>query len=117
MGVMLLDKIKVHELAKKLKVNSKDVIDNASKLGIVLKSHLSTITKEEAEKIAKSMGKTDKEKNEVKKEIVSDKPVIMRRTVIINIVVNMLTQVEIVEAIAAPFMPNLGNPAFPKMRK
>ena len=81
---MLLDKIKVHELAKKLKVNSKDVIDNASKLGIVLKSHLSTITKEEAEKIAKSMGKTDKEKNEVKKEIVSDKPVIMRRTVIIN---------------------------------
>ena len=79
-----MDKIKVHELAKKLKVNSKDVIDNASKLGIVLKSHLSTITKEEAEKIAKSMGKTDKEKNEVKKEIVSDKPVIMRRTVIIN---------------------------------
>ena len=79
-----MDKIKVHELAKKLKVNSKDVIEKASKLGIVLKSHLSTITKEEAEKIAKSMGKTDKEKNEVKKEIVSDKPVIMRRTVIIN---------------------------------
>ena len=60
------------------------MIDNASKLGIVLKSHLSTITKEEAEKIAKSMVKTDKEKNEVKKEIVSDKTVIMRRTVIIN---------------------------------
>jgi len=84
MGVMLLDKIKVHELAKKLKVNSKDVIEKASKLGIELKSHLSTITQEEAEKITKSMGKTEKEKNEVKKEIVSDQPVIMRRTVIIN---------------------------------
>lgn len=79
-----MGKIKVHELAKKLKVNSKDVIEKASKLGIELKSHLSTITQEEAEKITKSMGKTEKEKNEVKKEIVSDQPVIMRRTVIIN---------------------------------
>ena len=79
-----MDKIKVHELAKKLKVNSKDVIEKASKLGIELKSHLSIITQEEAEKITKSMGKTEKEKNEVKKEIVSDQPVIMRRTVIIN---------------------------------
>ena len=79
-----MDKIKVHELAKKLKVNSKDVIEKASKLGIELKNHLSTITQEEAEKITKSMGKTEKEKNEVKKEIVSDQPVIMRRTVIIN---------------------------------
>lgn len=79
-----MDKIKVHELAKKLKVNSKDVIEKASKLGIELKSHLSTITQEEAEKITKSMGKTEKDKNEVKKEIVSDQPVIMRRTVIIN---------------------------------
>ena len=79
-----MDKIKVHELAKKLKVNSKDVIEKASKLGIELKSHLSTITQEEAEKITKSMGKTEKEKNEVKKEIVSEQPVIMRRTVIIN---------------------------------
>lgn len=79
-----MDKMKVHELAKKLKVNSKNVIECASKLGITLKSYLSSITVEEAEKIAKSMKKADKEKNEVKKEIGSDKPVIMRRTVIIN---------------------------------
>ena len=79
-----MDKMQVHELAKKLKVNSKNVIECASKLGITLKSHLSTITVEEAKKIAKSMKKADKEKNEVKKEIGSDKPVIMRRTVIIN---------------------------------
>ena len=56
----------------------------ASNLGIDVKSHLSTITDEEAEKITKSMGKVEKEKKENKKEIVSDEPVIMRRTVIIN---------------------------------
>ncbi len=84
MGVILLDKIKVHELAKKLNVNSKEVIEKAETLGIKVKSHLSTITNEEAEKITKSMGKEDKKKSEPKKEIVSDQPVIMRRTVIIN---------------------------------
>ncbi len=77
-----MDKIKVHELAKKLNVNSKDVIEKANKLGIELKSHLSTITNEEAEKITNSMKKV--EKNQTKKEVVSDQPVIMRRTVIIN---------------------------------
>jgi len=79
-----LDKIKVHELAKKMNVNSKEVIEKAEELGIKVKSHLSTITNEEAEKITKSMGKEEKKKNEPKKEIVSDQPVIMRRTVIIN---------------------------------
>jgi len=83
-GVILLDKIKVHELAKKMNVNSKEVIEKAEELGIKVKSHLSTITNEEAEKITKSMGKEEKKKNEPKKEIVSDQPVIMRRTVIIN---------------------------------
>ena len=77
-----MDKIKVHELAKKLKINSKDVIEKAKDLGISLKSHLSTITDEEAKKITNSMKKG--EKNEIKKEVVSDQPVIMRRTVIIN---------------------------------
>ena len=77
-----MDKIKVHELAKKLKINSKDVIEKAKDLGISLKSHLSTITDEEAKKITNSMKKG--EKNETKKEVVSDQPVIMRRTVIIN---------------------------------
>ncbi len=70
--------------SKKLNVNSKEVIEKAETLGIKVKSHLSTITNEEAEKITKSMGKEDKKKSEPKKEIVSDQPVIMRRTVIIN---------------------------------
>lgn len=79
-----MDKIKIHELAKKLKVNSKLVVEKALSLGMDVKSHLSTITEEEAEKITKSMGKVEKEKNEPRKEVVSDQPVIMRRTVIIN---------------------------------
>ncbi len=77
-----MDKIKIHELAKKLKLNSKEVIERAQKLGIDVKSHLSTITDKEAELITNSTKKV--EKNESKKEVVSDQPVIMRRTVIIN---------------------------------
>ena len=79
-----MDKIKIHELAKKLNVNSKEVIEKAKSLNIDVKSHLSTITDEEAKKITNLMGKNEKEKNEAKKEVVSDQPVIMRRTVIIN---------------------------------
>ena len=80
----LLDKIKIHELAKKLDVNSKLVVEKAQSLGMNVKSHLSTITTEEAEKITKAMGKAEKEKNEPKKEVTSKQPVIMRRTVIID---------------------------------
>ena len=68
MGVILLDKIKVHELAKKLNVNSKEVIEKAETLGIKVKSHLSTITNEEAEKITKSMGKEVRKKVNQKKK-------------------------------------------------
>ena len=79
-----MDKIKIHELAKKLDVNSKLVVEKAQSLGMNVKSHLSTITTEEAEKITKAMGKAEKEKNEPKKEVTSKQPVIMRRTVIID---------------------------------
>lgn len=90
MGVILMEKIKIHELAKKLNLNSKDILEKASSLGIDAKSHLSSITEEEAKKIEKAMGKNmEKEKNnqvknEKKKEKVSDQPVIIRREVIIN---------------------------------
>ena len=73
-----MDKIKIHELAKKLDVNSKLVVEKAQSLGMNVKSHLSTITTEEAEKITKAMGKAEKEKNEPKKEVTSKQPVIMR---------------------------------------
>ena len=36
-----MEKIKIHELAKKLNVNSKDLLEKANSLGIDAKSHLS----------------------------------------------------------------------------
>ncbi len=83
------NKIKIHELAKKLNLNSKELLEKAVSLGIDVKSHLSSISEEEANKIERAMGKMGKEKsnevkNEKKKEMVSEQPVIIRREVIIN---------------------------------
>ena len=52
-----MDKVKIHELAKKLKKSSKEIIDVASKIGIEIKSHLSAVEEDEAKKIEKEMGK------------------------------------------------------------
>ena len=87
-----MDKVKIHELAKELNINSKELIEMAKNLGIEAKSHLSSITAEEADKIRKSTNskkeepvkETKKEKKESKKDFSSDQPVIMRRTVIID---------------------------------
>ena len=83
-----MSKVKIHELAKKLNLNSKDLLEKANSLGIDAKSHLSSITEEEANKLEKAMGKkmekSNEVKNEKKKEMVSDQPVIIRREVIIN---------------------------------
>ena len=59
MGVMLLSNIKIHEIAKKLNINSKDVLNKAKDLGFNIKSHLSAVSEEDAEKIneAKKTGK------------------------------------------------------------
>lgn len=83
------NKIKIHELAKELKINSKELLEKAKSLGIDAKSHLSSISEEEANKIERAMGKMGKEKNnevksEKKKEMVSEQPVIIRREVIVN---------------------------------
>jgi len=82
-----MGKVKIHELAKKLKKSSKEIIDMASKLGIEIKSHLSTIEGEEASKIEKEMSKGKKEKVEKKQEDKKQSnstPVIIRREVIIS---------------------------------
>ena len=41
MGVNLLGRIKLYELAKELKISSKDLLDAAKSLGLKIKSHLS----------------------------------------------------------------------------
>jgi len=100
-----LAKIKIHEIAKKIGLTSKEIIEKANELGINVKSHLSSIEDEQAEKIEKSLAnkkeskKNDKDKNQGKekskskddkKDSSKDKkkqqetPVIIRREVIVS---------------------------------
>ena len=90
MGVMLLSNIKIHEIAKKLNINSKDVLNKAKDLGFNIKSHLSAVSEEDAEKIINSLknsnitNKEVKKDNNSKKEQVDKGHVIIRREVIIS---------------------------------
>ena len=98
-------KIKIHEIAKKIGLTSKEIIEKANELGINVKSHLSSIEEEQAEKIEKSFAnkkeskRNDKDKNQGKekskskddkKDSSKDKkkqqetPVIIRREVIVS---------------------------------
>ncbi len=86
-----MGKIKIHEIAKKLNLTSKEVLDIANKLNIEAKSHLSGVEEDEAkrieEAIMKKMTGTKKEnketKKDTKKENKKETPVIIRREVII----------------------------------
>ena len=83
-----MGKMKVHELAKELGMQSKELVDKLIKLKYDIKSHLSTLEDEEVEKIRKQLkgdnikvsdSKTQKEN--VKKEKKPVAPVIIRREV------------------------------------
>ena len=99
MGVMLLGKIKIYEIAKKLDLTSKEVLEMAQKLNIQVKSHMSSVEEEEAKKIENNLtNKTEqtskqqqasKKEDKTAKQNVTQKkeekaPVIIRREVIIN---------------------------------
>ena len=102
-----MSKIKVHELAKKIGVTSKEVIAVAEQLGIEVKNHLSTLEDEFANKIEKKFAKDDKtEKNkndkntkeeQITKKEQSSSPVIIRRKVIIADEENEKVQEEVVK--------------------
>ena len=85
-----MEKIKIHELAKKLNKTSKEIMDMAGKMGIDIKSHMSTIDITAANEIEKGMSKLNKEKmskekkEEKKQEKSNSSPVIIRREVIIS---------------------------------
>ena len=87
-----MGKIKIYDIAKKLNLTSKEVVEIAKKLNINVKSHLSSVEEEEAKKIEDSINKkNDKKqgKGTAKKEKVGTKkeekaPVIIRREVIIS---------------------------------
>ena len=76
-------KIKIHEIAKKIGVTNKDVLDKAAELGIKATSHLNAIEESEAKKIEKEFSRAS---NPVKKEVKekNDNPVIIRREVIVS---------------------------------
>ena len=60
--VILLGKIKIHEIAKKLNLNSKDVLDKAKELGINAKTHLSGIEENEATKLEEAFSNKSEKK-------------------------------------------------------
>ena len=43
MGVILLGKIKIYEIAKELNLTSKEVLEKAKNIGLEVKSHMSGI--------------------------------------------------------------------------
>ena len=77
-----MGKIKIHELAKKLGLNSKDVLDKAIELGVDVKSHMSSIEEKDAKKIEEKLSNVKKEVKETKEK--KETPVIIRREVIMN---------------------------------
>ncbi len=74
-----MGKVKIHEIAKKVGMNSKEVLDKAKELGIDVKSHLSTLEDSDAKRLEESFGKVKKEATEK-----TTGPVIIRRQVIMN---------------------------------
>ena len=76
-------KVKIYEIAKKMGVDNKQVVEIANKNGIPVKSHLSSVTEEEEkmlEKLLKGVFKKKSMENQKEK----DEPVIIRRAVIFN---------------------------------
>ena len=80
-----MGKMKVHELAKELNMQSKELIDKLIELKYNVKSHLSTLEPDEVEKIKKQLNKngapTDSKNGVAKKEKKPIAPVIIRREV------------------------------------
>ena len=87
-----MGKIKLYDIAKELDIPSKELVDLVNKLNINVKSHLSSVSEEQAETIKteakKIYSKTNNSKKEAKKSIDSKEkestPVIIRREVIVE---------------------------------
>ena len=74
-----MGKVKIHEIAKKIGINSKEVLEKAIELGMEVKTHMSSVTEEEAKKIEAKFSGAKKEVKEKK-----ETPVIIRREVIVT---------------------------------
>ncbi len=73
-----MGKIKIHEIAKKIGVNSKEVLEKALELGLDVKSHMSSVDETDAKKIESKFSGIKKEIKE------TTGPVIIRRAVIVS---------------------------------
>ena len=82
-----MGKMKIHEIAKKLNLTSKEVLEKAKQLKIEAKSHLSSVEENDAKRIEESFSKKENKKDvKVKDSKVKEEktPVIIRREVIIS---------------------------------
>jgi len=88
MGVKLLGKIKIHELAKEIGLASKEIVEKAKKMGMAVTSHMSSVDEDQAKKIKESFeGKEKSGENKTTSKPAKAKdttPVIIRREVIIS---------------------------------
>ena len=95
MGVILLGKIKIYEIAKKLGLASKEVLEVATKLNIEVKSHMSGVEEEDAKKIEASLTKKANNSNQSatpKKEEKNAKQKKEEKTVIIMTVLDKIRE-------------------------
>jgi hypothetical protein len=79
-------KIRIHELAKKLNMNSKDLVARLRQMGYSVKNHMSTIDEKEIAKIKKNLKSNDnknmkdnKSKKEKKDAVPASKPEIKEK--------------------------------------
>ena len=63
-----MGKIKIYEIAKKLDLTSKEVLEMAQNLNIDVKSHMSGVDEEETKKIENSFSKNQKQEQPTKKD-------------------------------------------------
>src|SRR5690554_6310952 len=61
---MLLPRKRIYELAKELKVSSKDLMELLQELGFSVKNHMSTISEEEAEQVTQLLAGPEVDKEE-----------------------------------------------------
>ncbi len=82
-----MSKVKIYEVAKDLNMDSKELVEEAKKLGIEAKSHLSSIEEADAKKLKDSLknkANNKKENKKEKEEIKTTGQVIIRREVIVE---------------------------------
>lgn len=60
--VLVLEKIRIYELAKELKQDSKTIVNDLGKMNISVKNHMSTVTQEVADEVRKFYHHNDHEK-------------------------------------------------------